>query len=112
MEQSASVFCLNALVFLFHCSRHQETKKGTNPILSAGQCGNDSLLCGYLIVWRAKYFRIFETNGGLRKALECGRRRRINKSPGTCFAGYNKDPPIKEEICPVIADISDTGPKG
>ena len=25
------------------------------------------------------------------------------------LSGYNKDPPIKEEICPVIANISDTG---
>ena len=55
--------------------------------------------------------------GGFGKTLEpcqrkSGGRRRINKSPGTWSAGYNKDPPIKEEICPVIDNISDTASKG
>ena len=55
--------------------------------------------------------------GGFGKTLEScqresGGRRRINKSPGTWSAGYNKDPPIKEEICPVIDNISDTATKG
>ena len=69
---------------------------------------------------REKYWDIFggqQWIGGVGKTLEScqgksGGRRRINKSPGTWSAGYNKDPPIKEEICPVIDNISDTATKG
>ena len=58
------VFCLNALVFLFLCCRHQKTKKEMNPILSnlitfvTWWLWDNSQLCGCHFVWRAKYLRL------------------------------------------------------